>query len=220
MSGDCAEGEALGPLTRDEFSKAYTAICRGLDHEAKVSGDRIAWAISMTGGLFAATAVLITIIVLGKPPADTIAVLLGFMAGIALVGTLFSVVTGVGVYVAYRQFRYLRNCFRGHQGAFDALSLPRPTGDNRGHGTALVTALAFPVVMFLCWFGEFVVAVGLAVWILGWVPLDQERLYKYWPTLRPQAVSLAPTCCALVDFHSNIITPLSSGTFRTPATRE
>jgi hypothetical protein len=172
----------LLPLEKDDVHKAYSAISDRLDHEAKVSSDRIAWALSLTGGLFAASAILITIIVLGKPTQTMIGILVALMAGIALVGVLLSAISLVGVWAAYGQFAELRRCYKEGEAQFKALKLPRPTGNDRAHKIAGITAGAFPGLMLACWIVGCAFTTILACQIFGL--LEQTYLYKLWPGLK------------------------------------
>lgn len=186
-----------GPLALDDVHKSYTAICRALDHEAKVSSDRITWAVSLTGGLFAASTILITIIVLGKPPAQTIGVLLSFMAGIAFVGVLTSSIAMAGVIAAYRQFSYLRQRYKDQEGVFKNLRLPRPTGDDSAHWWAKLVAAAFPSVLIVCWSFDLLIAGALGTCIL--TDLQIDRVYKLWPALKGGEAVIEPSFLQYLD---------------------
>lgn len=198
-SSRISEDDAVfqGPLALDDVHKSYTAICRALDHEAKVSSDRITWAVSLTGGLFAASTILITIIVLGKPPPQTIGVLLGFMAGIAFVGVLTSSIATAGVFAAYRQFSYLRQRYKDQEGVFKNLRLPRPTGDDGAHWWAKLVAAAFPIVLIVCWGFDLVIAGALSTCILTDIEID--RVYKLWPALKGGGTAAEPSLLQYLD---------------------
>lgn len=180
-----------GSLSANNVHESYKAICGRLDHEAKVSSDRVTWAVSLTGGLFTATTILITIIVLGKPPAKTIGFLLGIMAVIALVGLITSSIAAFAVQGAYRQFSYLRQQYQEQERDFMRLKLPRPTGDDDAHDWAKIVALAFPVVLILCWSALLLIAGGLSISITTDIQIDQ--VYKLWPTLKGGETVIEPS---------------------------
>ena len=165
----------------------YEAICRGLDHEAKVMNDRLTWAILFTAGLFAATAILMTAGVnlspslaavvanvplaaaegtdgLGSPILYGQYCLLLILAMlIALIAIWFSFATKGGVEAAQDQFDYLRDEydeFRKTPGAKELL-LPRPFGNPHDHVRGNKVARTFPWVMIAIWSGAIVVE-GLA----------------------------------------------------------
>ena len=168
--------------TKDDVARSYVAICNRLDHEAKVSADRISWALTLTAGFFTASAILISIIVVGKPPAMAIGFLLLMMVGIASLGWFVSRLTKKAVEGAYRQFAYLRRNYQELRLEFDALKLPRPTGDEDAHKLAMKIAVWFPTLLMICWVADALLALLLALVILTG---HQDRLYFIWPTLDP-----------------------------------
>lgn len=172
-------------MIEDSDYRIYTAICRGLDHEAKVMGDRIQWAISFTGGLFAASALLITMIVIGRPPAVAVGFLLLVMGGIAAVGVVFSWTTRGGVKAAQGQFEELCGWYKEREARFRALELPRPFGDRKDHTSGNFAARVFPVVMLVCWTIDLLLSWSVGFLILG--TAGSAEILAFWPALNPPA---------------------------------
>jgi len=170
-------------MVDDADYRTYNAITRGLDHEAKVMADRIQWAITFTGGLFAASALLITIIVFGKPQALVVSFLLILMSSIAAIGVIFSWTTRSGGKAAQAQFEDLRSHYNDRVAKFNALDLPRPFGDRDAHYSGNFSARVFPVILLVCWIAAFALTLGAALVVAGAV--EAELLYRIWPALAP-----------------------------------
>ncbi|MBX3577759.1 MAG: hypothetical protein KF723_11150 [Rhizobiaceae bacterium] len=132
-------------------SVLYVAICRGMDHEAKVISDRITWGILYSAGLFAASSVLIAILVGGRPHISGIVFIYVLMFGVSVSGVYFSVMVGRGVAAAHRQFDYLRAQYRKIDREYPQLILPRPFGDDPAHKSGNAAARVFPRIMMISW---------------------------------------------------------------------
>jgi hypothetical protein len=172
----------------------YKAICRGLDHEAKVMNDRLTWAILFTAGLFAATAILMTAgvnlspafaaVVANVPLPATDAqdgtsgatvlygqycLLLILAMLIAIIAIWFSFATKGGVEAAQDQFDYLRveyDDFLKAPGGKELL-MPRPYGNPHDHVRGNKVARTFPWVMITIWTGALVVEGAAFLYFFG-----------------------------------------------------
>lgn len=157
---------------------SYSAISRGLDHEAKVMDHRITWAILYSAGLFAASAILINIIVTRVPNSSILTgLILLIMSGISATGVYFSWTTRAGVMAAQNQFRYLYEEYYKHQEAFDAAFLPRPMGDRLAHRSGNFAAMVFPHIMLVSWGSAFVLEFCIGLLLAGAPLMDLARAY-------------------------------------------
>lgn len=170
-------------MVDDADYRIYNAITRGLDHEAKVMGDRIQWAITFTGGLFAASAILITIIILGEPPANAIGYLLLIMSGISAIGVIFSWTTRAGVKAAQGQFTYLCKHYEDRVQRFNQIELPRPFGDRGDHYSGNFSARVFPIIMIVCWGAAF--GLTFCTSLIAFGAINSDVVFNLWPRLSP-----------------------------------
>lgn len=152
----------------------YEAICRGLDHEAKVMNDRLTWAILFSGGLFAATAVLMNAAVSldgeAVARAGQYSLILVLAVLIALIGLWFSFATKGGVEAAQDQFDYLRRQYVAFTKVPEArsLKLPRPFGNPHAHVRGNKVARTFPWVMIAVWGGALAAELVALFYYFGW----------------------------------------------------
>lgn len=154
--------------TDDSDYRIYQWIVRALDHEAKVQADRIQWAISFTSGLFAASAILITVMVLGtKNNFLATGFLLLVLGGVALVGVVFSLTTIVGVSAAQNQCGYLCQLYNARELVYERdLGLPRPFGDPNAHRFGNLSARVFPVMMLMCWLADLCISWAIGLYMI------------------------------------------------------
>lgn len=141
----------------DYLYQRYLAVARGFDHEATVVGHRVTWAVLFSGGLVAATAVLVNaalgVAETGREAYGQLSLILLLALVIALLGLGFSVVTLRGVFASHRQAEYLRGEYSAlmEVEGMAARKLPRPFGDPNDHLRGNEVARTFPIVMMLAW---------------------------------------------------------------------
>lgn len=181
--GPNPEGPLLGPISQSPQSasdlatahyRIYESIWRNIDREDTLINQRISWAVVLSGGLFAATALLANALLsaLVMQSAVSRAIVLLLMIALAVVGMIFSFKAKEGVEAAQNQTDYLKDLYDARR--VDDVSLfekrydwPRPFGDRRDHVSGASTARIFPQLMIFIWALAFGVEASLLVWTLA-----------------------------------------------------
>jgi hypothetical protein len=150
-----------GDKERDVHYRIYESIWRNMDREDTLISQRISWAILLSGGIFAASALLATGIRETSDPAVNRDVLRSLfsvlMFLLSAIGVYFSYRTQEGVLAAQNQLGYLKDHyyrFQSEQGRSlfeERYNLPRPFGDPRDHISGTRAAVIFPKMMMVVW---------------------------------------------------------------------
>jgi hypothetical protein len=161
-------------------SDIHRMVYDNIAREQVLINNRISWAITMSGGLLAASAIFTNIIVLLITQPESyryvgIGFILLFMALLSVFGIWFSSAVQQAVLSAYRQIDYLKGEYDKFEGmrffmlkshdrfpkledkqleseiTSTGISLPRPFAVNPIHTSGRSAAMRFPLAMIVIW---------------------------------------------------------------------
>lgn len=167
--------EKVSQETKNDHYRIYESIWRNIDREDTLVNQRITWAVLLSGGLFAATALLAN--VAASPPTKITqpvqALFLALMIVLAIVGIIFSLRVREGVMAAQSQINYLKNEYARYltpdcESLFERqYKLPRPFGDLRDYISGSQAAIIFPKLMLAVWILTSIVEFSFLVAVLA-----------------------------------------------------
>lgn len=162
------------PDRPDNLYRIYHTIWQNMDRENNLINHRITWGIVFSGGIFAASAILIGSLrdINAIERADIVKGIIFLIAAcLAASGVFFSIRTREGVRAAHSQLDYLKEKYlsfrKGDENIFEKVyKWPRPFGDPHDHLRGNKAAIAFPDLMLWTWLFIALVEFALACYFL------------------------------------------------------
>lgn len=138
--------------SNDDYHKIFGAILTNLAREDSNTGQRVGWAISLSGGMFTAIAFMAPRINDFCGDGFGASMICAAIAGVAAMALFFSLRALRGVRAAHEQIDYLKKQYERLKATFDRMSLPRPYGDSNTPGLwGIQSAAIFPRVLMAFW---------------------------------------------------------------------